>query len=157
MKVNSILVVCVASLVLGAVATRWAGAGEFSNASKSNSLNELEGKWTLVTANMLGQPLLGKDQPAPEITIKDGQLTSDFKRAGNQPIDLTKALDPTKSPKIISLPVQRRFTFYGIYDVSGSELRICGGVSRGARSIGDTHPSDFSDGQGVLLVFKREK
>src|SRR5579871_6453660 len=140
MKVNRNLLVVAAGLILSALVDAGASAADFANASKTNSLNDLEGKWTLVTANMLGQPLLSKDQPAPEITVKDGVLTTDFKRAGSQAIDLAKALDPTKSPKLISLPLQRRFTFYGIYDVSASELRICGGLSRGSHSIGDTHP-----------------
>ena len=127
------------------------GAAELS---KQQSLAELEGTWTLVTANMSGQPLLAKDQQPPEITIKNGILTSDFKRASSElPLDLTKVVDPFKSPKMITLPVLRRITFNGIYEVRDTELRICGGVSRGR--AGGQAPTDFSDNEGVALVFKR--
>ena len=109
--------------VLLAICTVAAAIGA-AELSKQQSLAELEGTWTLVTANMSGQPLLAKDQQPPEITIKNGILTSDFKRAASElPLDLTKVVDPFKSPKIITLPVLRRITFNGIYEVRNAELR----------------------------------
>jgi uncharacterized protein (TIGR03067 family) len=129
-----------------------AGAAELT---KQQSLAELEGTWTLVKADMAGQPLMNKDQQLPAITIKNGILTSDFKRAGSElPLDLTTVVDPFKSPKLITLPVLRRITFCGIYEVRDTELRVCGGIARG-RNAGDPRPTDFSDNQGVVLVFKR--
>ena len=139
--------------VLLAICTVAAAIGA-AELSKQQSLAELEGTWTLVTANMSGQPLLAKDQQPPEITIKNGILTSDFKRAASElPLDLTKVVDPFKSPKIITLPVLRRITFNGIYEVRNAELRICGGISRGR--TGGQAPTDFNDNEGVTLVFKR--
>jgi uncharacterized protein (TIGR03067 family) len=123
--------------------------------SKQQNLAELEGTWTLVKADMAGQALLNKDQQPPEITIKNGILTSDFKRASSElPLDLTKVVDPFKSPKLITLPVLRRFTFCGIYEVYNSELRICGDIARG-RNSAEQRPSDFNDNQAVTLAFKR--
>ena len=139
--------------VLLAICTVAAAIGA-AELSKQQSLAELEGTWTLVTANMSGQPLLAKDQQPPEITIKNGILTSDFKRASSElPLDLTKVVDPFKSPKIITLPVLRRITFNGIYEVRDAELRVCGGISRGR--AGGQSPTDFSDNEGVTLVFRR--
>jgi uncharacterized protein (TIGR03067 family) len=140
-------------VVLLAICTVAAAIGA-AELSKQQSLAELEGTWTLVTANMSGQPLMAKDQQPPEITIKNGILTSDFKRAASElPLDLTKVVDPFKSPKMITLPVLRRITFNGIYEVRNAELRICGGISRGR--AGGQAPTDFSDNEGVTLVFKR--
>ena len=130
-----------------ALACAASGAG----LSKQNSLAELEGKWTLVKAEMSGRPLV--DKTGQEIVIKDGQLTSDFKRMGKDPIDLTKALDPTKSPKIITLPLERRIVFAGIYDVKEGELRICGDAGRSGRV---DRPKNF-DNSNVVIVFKRQK
>lgn len=138
---------CVGLLIASAVALDSRGAG----ISTGNSLSELEGKWTLVKAEMMGKPLLPADQPAPEITVKDGKLTTDFKRAPPEPIELTKVLDPSASPKLITLPVERRIMFYGIYEVKGSELRICGDAGLARRS---SRPKDFND-QDIVFVFKR--
>jgi uncharacterized protein (TIGR03067 family) len=118
------------------------------------SLVELEGTWTLVRADMAGQSLMNKDQQPPEITIKNGILTSDFKRASSElPLDLIKVVDQFKSPKLITLQVLRRITFCGIYEVRGSELHICGDIARGRGA--EQRPADFNDNQGVTLVFKR--
>jgi uncharacterized protein (TIGR03067 family) len=123
--------------------------------SKQQNLSELDGTWKLVTATMSGQSLLSGDQQRPEITIKDGVLTSDFKRAASElPLDLNKVVDPLKSPKLITLPLLRRIMFYGIYEVRDAQLRIAGGISRG-RNSGEPRPTDFTDNQGVQLVFQR--
>lgn len=132
-----------------ALACAASGAG----LSKQSSLAELEGKWTLVKAEMGGKSLL--DKTGQEIVIKDGKLTSDFKRMGKDPIDLTKALDPTKSPKMITLSVERRIVFAGIYEVQDSQLRIGGEAGRSGRVEGN-RPQSF-DNSSVLLVFKRAK
>jgi uncharacterized protein (TIGR03067 family) len=130
-----------------ALACAASGAG----LSKQSSLAELEGKWTLVKAEMGGKSLL--DKAGQEIVIKDGKLTSDFKRMGKDPIDLTKALDPTKSPKIITLPVERRIVFAGIYEVTDSQLRIGGEAGRSGR-VEANRPKSI-DNSNVVLVFKR--
>jgi uncharacterized protein (TIGR03067 family) len=118
------------------------------------SLAELEGTWTLVRADMAGQSLMNKGQQPPEITIKNGILTSDFKRASSElPLDLAKVVDPFKSPKLITLPVLRRITFCAIYEVRGAELHICGDIARGRGA--EQRPADFNDNQAVTLVFNR--
>jgi len=132
-----------------ALACAASGAG----LSKQTSLAELEGKWTLVKAEMAGKPLL--DKAGQEIVIKDGQLTSDFKRMGKDPIDLTKALDPTKSPKMITLSLERRIVFAGIYDVKEGELRIGGDAGRSGRV--ESSRTKSIDNSNVVLVFKRAK
>jgi uncharacterized protein (TIGR03067 family) len=140
-------VACMVGLIVSALA----GAAELS---KQQSLAELEGTWTLIRADMAGQSLMNKDQQPPEITIKNGILTSDFKRASSElPLDLTKVADPFKSPKLITLPVLRRITFCAIYEVRGTELHICGDIARGRGA--EQRPADFNDNQAVTLVFKR--
>jgi uncharacterized protein (TIGR03067 family) len=144
------LTIISAALAIVAIAVM-AGAAELS---KQQNLSELDGTWKLVTATMSGQSLLTTDQ-RPEITIKNGILTSDFKRAASElPLDLTKIVDPLKSPKLITLPLLRRIMFYGIYEVRDAQLRIAGGIARG-RNSGEPRPTDFSDNQGVQLVFER--
>jgi uncharacterized protein (TIGR03067 family) len=94
-----------------------------------------------------------------EIVIKDGKLSSDAKKAPKDAPQLAKILDPDKKPKTVTFPYEGNLTFYGIYEVDGDELRVCGdGVDTATEKDPESRrPKKFDSKEGLLLVFKREK
>ncbi len=119
---------------------------------------ELEGAWTIVKMEIDGRSLLEKDEKW-KLIIKDGKLTSDAKNAPKDALDLSKILDPAKKPKSVTAPYEGAITFFGIYDVKGDELRVCGdGVDTATETKPEARrPKAFDSKQGLLLVFKRDK
>jgi uncharacterized protein (TIGR03067 family) len=118
-----------------------------------NGLAELEGTWTLVKVEIHGKSLLKKDDTS-KLIIKDGSVTNAPKGA----TELSKILDPSKTPKAVTLPYEEA-VFYGIYEVMGDELRVCGdGVDTATEKNPEARrPKEFDSTKGLLLVFKREK
>jgi hypothetical protein len=53
----------------------------------------------------------------------------------------------------------RKITFYGIYEVKGDELRVCGdGVDTASENNPEgRRPKKYDSKEGLLLVFKRDK
>jgi uncharacterized protein (TIGR03067 family) len=43
-----------------------------------------------------------------------------------EPVMLAKVLDASKKPKTVTVAYEGKLTFYGIYEVKGDELRVCG-------------------------------
>ena len=119
---------------------------------------DLEGIWTVVKADVAGKSLLEKDQKW-KIIIKNGKLTSDAKDAPMEAKELSKYLDSGKNPKTITMPYEGKLVFYGIYEVKGDELRVCGDGVDTAREKNPEkcRPNSFDSDKGLLLVFKREK
>ena len=119
---------------------------------------ELDGTWAITKMEIEGKSLLEKREKW-RITIKDGKATSDAKGAPKEAVDLSKFLDPAKTPKAITYPYEGKLTFYGIYEVKGDQLRICGdGVDTATEKNPEARrPKKFDSKQGLLLVFKREK
>jgi uncharacterized protein (TIGR03067 family) len=105
-----------------------------------------------------GRSLLKKGEKW-KMVIKDGKVTSDAKDAPKETVDMSKFLDPSKKPKTITYPYEGKITFYGIYEVKGNELRVCGdGVDTASEKKPETRrPKKFDSNEGLLLVFKREK
>jgi uncharacterized protein (TIGR03067 family) len=120
---------------------------------------KLEGTWTVVKMEVNGKSLLEKDKPEPRLVIKDGKVTSDDKQAPKGGAELSKILDPSKKPKAITLPLEGSVKFYGIYEVNGDELRVCGdGVDSAMEKKPEgRRPKEFDSSKGLLIVFKREK
>jgi uncharacterized protein (TIGR03067 family) len=118
---------------------------------------ELDGIWTVVKMEIEGKSLLKKNEKW-KLIIKDGKATSDAKDAAKEVTDLAKFLDPSKKPKTVTLPYEEA-VFYGIYEVKGDELRVCGdGVDTATEKNPEARrPKEFDSRQGLLLVFKREK
>jgi uncharacterized protein (TIGR03067 family) len=81
------------------------------------------------------------------------------KDAPKEAVDLSKFLDPSMKPKTITYPYEGKITFYGIYEVKGDELRVCGdGVDTATEKKAEARrPKAFDSNKGLLLVFKREK
>jgi len=122
-------------------------------------LAKLEGTWTVVKAEVNGKSLLEKGKPEPKLVVKGGKVTSDSGQAPKGGLELAKVLDPTKDPKAVTLPLEGRVRFYGIYEVRRDELRVCGdGVDTAMEKNPEgRRPKAFDSNKGLLIVFSREK
>lgn len=118
--------------------------------------SELEGSWTITTMEADGKSLL-KEGEGWKIIVKNGKATSNAQNARKKAIDLATVLDSSKEPKTITFPYEGNITFYGIYEVKGDELRICGdGVDTATEKNPEARrPKKFDSKKGLLLVFKR--
>jgi hypothetical protein len=74
-------------------------------------------------------------------------------------MDLSKFLNASKKPKTVTYPYEGKLVFYGIYEVKGDELRVCGdGVDTATEKNPETRrPKEFDSNKGLLLVFKRDR
>jgi uncharacterized protein (TIGR03067 family) len=119
---------------------------------------ELDGTWTIVKMEIQGKSLL-ENGAKWKLIIKDGKATSDAKNAPREAVELSKFLDPSKKPKTVTYPYEGKLTFYGIYEVKGDELRVCGdGVDTATEKNPEARrPKEFDSNKGLLLVFKRGK
>jgi uncharacterized protein (TIGR03067 family) len=122
-------------------------------------LAKLEGTWTLTRMESSGKSLLEKNEPTHRFVIKSGKLTSKAKQAGEKEHDLSKYIDATKKPMAVTIPVEMTVRFYGIFEVTGNELRLCGDLVDTAqeKKPESRRPKEFDSNKGLLLVFKREK
>jgi uncharacterized protein (TIGR03067 family) len=121
---------------------------------------ELEGTWTLVKMELGGKSILEKGERWPPLIIKDGKADFNVKGAPKAaPWQLAKVLNPSKKPKTVTVTYEGKVTFYGIYEVKGNELRVCGdGVDTAMENNPEARrPKEFDSKKGLLLVFKRHK
>ena len=130
----------------------------YAGGQDAKKFAELDGTWTIVKMEIEGKSLLEKGEKW-KLIIKDGKVTSDAKDAPKEAVDLSKFLDPSKKPKTITYPYEGTITFYGIYEVKGDELRVCGdGVDTATEKNPEARrPTKFDSKEGLLLIFKREK
>jgi uncharacterized protein (TIGR03067 family) len=121
---------------------------------------ELEGTWTIVKMEIDGRSLLEKGEKW-KLVIKAGKVTAsaDGKNVQKGSLELSKILDPGKKPKTVTVPYEGRVTFYGIYEVRGDRLLVCGDAVDPAdeKNPEGRRPKKFDSKQGLLLVFKRSK
>jgi len=144
----------VAFILLGIFAFTAGPAG----AQDEENFAELDGTWTISKMESAGKSLLEKGEKW-KVIIKDGKARSDAKNAPKEAVDLRKFLGPSRKPKTITYPYEGKLTFYGIYEVKGDELRICGdGVDTATEKNPEARrPKKFDSKDGLLLVFKRQK
>jgi uncharacterized protein (TIGR03067 family) len=138
------------------VAVNPGSAGE----SRRKELAKLDGTWTLVKMEIDGKSLLDKARPFPNVVIKDGKATFDGKEPlEGGPVLLAKVLDTSRKPRTVTVPYEGKVAFYGIYEVTGDELRVCGdGVDTAQEPNPEARrPKEFDSKQGLLLVFKRQR
>jgi uncharacterized protein (TIGR03067 family) len=123
-----------------------------------NKFADLDGTWVIVKMEVAGKSLLEKDEKW-NLVIKDGKITSDAKKGPKETVDLSKFLDPSKKLKTVTYPYEGKLVFYGVYEVKGNELRVCGdGVDTATEKDPEARrPKEFDSNKGLLLVFKREK
>jgi uncharacterized protein (TIGR03067 family) len=141
------------------LATGAAGQGRADDATKKE-LARLEGTWVLVKMEIEGRSLLEKDKPWPKLVIKDGKARFDAKNAPEEEaVVLAKVLGPSRKPKTVTVPYEGKVTFYGIYEVDGDQLRVCGdGVDTGQEKDPEARrPKKCDSKEGLLLVFRRAK
>lgn len=120
---------------------------------------ELEGTWVIVKMEIDGKSLLEKDEKW-KVIIKDGKATFSPKSDPKaEPVLLAKVLDTSKKAKTVTVAYEGKLTFYGIYEVKGDELRVCGdGVDTATEKNPEARrPKKIDSKDGLLLVFKREK
>jgi uncharacterized protein (TIGR03067 family) len=131
-------------------------ASKEAQANAGKKLAELEGTWTIVKMEIEGKSLL-KDDEKWQLIIKDGRLRFAGKEAGEETVDLATLVDATKRPKTVTYPYEGNVVFYGIYEVKGDELYVCGdGVDAAQEKDPDSRrPKEFKSSAGLLLVFKR--
>jgi uncharacterized protein (TIGR03067 family) len=124
----------------------------------AKKFEDLDGTWTIAKMEVQGKSLLEKGENW-KLTIKAGKVTSDAKGGPKEALNLAKFLDPSKSPKTITYPYEGKITFYGIYEVKGDELRVCGDAVDTAmeKDPEARRPKEFNSDKGLLLVFKRDK
>jgi uncharacterized protein (TIGR03067 family) len=125
----------------------------------AKKLAELDGTWTIQKMEIDGKSLLDKKIDKWKLVIKDGKITANAKNAPKEPLDLSKFLDSTKKPKTITYPYEGKVVFYGIYELKGDELHVCGdGVDTDTEINPESRrPKKFDSKEGLLFVFKREK
>ena len=120
---------------------------------------ELEGTWVIVKMEIDGKSLLERDEKW-KVVIKDGKATFSPKNDPQaEPVLLAKVLDTSKKPKTVTVAYEGKLTFYGIYEVKGDELRVCGdGVDTATEKNPEARrPKKIDSKEGLLLVFKRER
>src|SRR5262249_32050477 len=66
---------------------------------------DLDGTWTITRMEIEGRSLLGKDEKW-KLVIKNGKVTSDARKAPREAVDLSKFLDPSRTPKTITYPYE---------------------------------------------------
>jgi uncharacterized protein (TIGR03067 family) len=118
---------------------------------------EFERTWVIVKMEIDGKSLLKKDEKW-EVVVKDGKATfSPSSDPKAKPILLSKVLDTSKKPKTVRVAYEGKITFYGIYEVKGDELRVCGdGVDTATEKNPEARrPKKIDSKAGLLLVFKR--
>jgi uncharacterized protein (TIGR03067 family) len=118
---------------------------------------ELQGTWILVKMEIDGQSYLEKGENW-KLVIQDGTATLGTADAAKaEPLFLARMLNTSKRPKTITLPFEEKVTFYGVYEVAGDELRVCGvGVDIDNEMNPEARRPRELDGKvGLLLVFKR--
>jgi uncharacterized protein (TIGR03067 family) len=133
--------------------------GTCSTGDGGQEAKKFEGTWVLVKMEVQGKSLLKKDEKASKFIIKDGKLMSDAVAAPKEPLELSRVVDAAKQPSTVTLPLEGKIKFYGIYEVNGDELRVCGeGVDTAQDKNPEARrPKEFDSNKGLLLVFKRER
>jgi uncharacterized protein (TIGR03067 family) len=141
--------------LLWALAT---GEGRAADVDKKE-LAKLEGTWVIVKMEANGKSLLQKDKPEPKLVVKGGRVTSESKEAPKGGLELAKVLDTSKNPKTVTFAVEGDIKFYGIFEVKGDRLRVCGDAVEVTteKNPEGRRPKVFDSDEGLLIEFKREK
>jgi uncharacterized protein (TIGR03067 family) len=119
---------------------------------------ELEGTWVIASIEIADKSLLEKGENW-KIVIKDGKANFAKNDPAMEPVLLAKVLDASKKPKRVTFAYEGKLAFYGIYEVKGDELRVCGdGVDTATEKNPEARrPKKIDSQSGLLLVFKRVK
>jgi uncharacterized protein (TIGR03067 family) len=117
---------------------------------------QLEGEWSMVSAEANGQALPPESVKGAKRVAKDGETTITI---GGQVFFKAKfTVDPTKKPKAIDYTMTegptKGKTHLGIYELEGDTVKFC------FAAPGKERPTEFSAKEGseqTLSVWKRDK
>jgi uncharacterized protein (TIGR03067 family) len=142
---------CVPSVIVVTVMLALPVAAQ--NAQKSD-LDLMQGKWDVIRAVDNGESLPGEVLSRIKVTIT--QETMQVEVEGEKEAIAFK-IDPSKKPKIIDLSpatgTRKGKTFPGIYQVTETDLKICGNENE----MNSDRPKDFNadKGSGHSALFLR--
>jgi uncharacterized protein (TIGR03067 family) len=125
-------------------------------------MQELEGTWKFVSAEMFGKKLGERDLDLEKIVVQGDTITLQ-RPAGRESKPLTFVLTPTRTPRTIDLLTvkdEAAKVWKGIYAVDGDELRLClPYVRKGGGNTDPVRPESF-DTAGrphLVIIAKRER
>lgn len=126
-----------------------------AEAAAKDDKQALEGTWKVVKKLKNGESV---DLKAPAATLKFSGDVVSLSEGGEQQSAGTFAIDPSKSPKRITLTgtsgQNAGRTFEAIYELDGDSLKLAYGIGDNAAAP----PKDFAGGQGqVVEVLERQK
>jgi uncharacterized protein (TIGR03067 family) len=123
---------------------------------KSKDEEKIQGNWTIVSREFIGQKAPEAELKALKVTIKDGTLTI---TDGTKKHAITYKLDPSKKPKAIDLTnldgKDGKDLTLAIYELDDDNLKLCW-----SEKAPEHRPTKFASDEGsaqTIIVFKREK
>ena len=128
-------------------------AGGDSDAVKKD-MKLLAGVWEMQSFETNGNPIPAEKIKAITLTIKDNRYLVDL---GEQKIELSFTIDPTKKPKTIDLTMTMgddKAVTQGIYDLTADTFKICRTLE-----AGKDRPTAFGTKEGsgtALAIYKRK-
>ena len=139
---------CCVALLFVVAATAWC-----QNAATDQK--KLEGKWTLVSAEVAGEKLPEAVVKSISLTLKGDEYTV---KVGEAVDKGTVKLDAAAKPKAMDITgtdgPNKGKTILAIYERTGDTLRVCYDLS------GKGRPTEFKTREGTrlfLVTYKREK
>ncbi len=117
-------------------------------------LKKLEGTWEVTSLEVDGmvQP---KDKTPKQIVI-----TADRLKMAPQGSEISFKIDPSKSPKWITLSLKKddtTTTIPGIYQLKGDELWLCISVAEKGKAFEGKRPEDFETKGKLVSLFKAQR
>jgi uncharacterized protein (TIGR03067 family) len=138
------------AITVGLLAAAWLRAGD-----AGKELERFTGTWVAVSVERDGTKLPDAEAKKFQLTVKGEKYTF---RTGDEVVEGTHKLDPTKKPKQIdavrSKGPKAGEVIKGIYELDGETFRVC------FAAAGKDRPTAFSSkdsGGHRLMVFHRQK
>jgi uncharacterized protein (TIGR03067 family) len=117
---------------------------------------KIQGNWTVVSREFIGQKAPEAELKALKVTIKDDTITI---TDGTKKHEITYKLDPSKKPKAIDLTnvdgKDEKDLTRAIYELDDDNLKLCW-----SEKAPEHRPTKFASDEGsaqTMIVFKREK
>jgi len=132
-------------------------AADDKDAAAKKEREKIVGTWKVITMERDGNKI-DEDMATQFSVVFDAEGKWTLKIAGNDLMDGTSAIDPTKKPKEIDFKYSQdgdEKVLKGIYELDGEKFKVCYG-SPGA----DKRPSGFEAKAGsglTLTVYEKEK
>jgi uncharacterized protein (TIGR03067 family) len=126
-------------------------------------LNELQGEWVGVSAEVRGRPVPAELVKDSRMTVQGNKMTF---RSGGKTTESIFTLDPAKNPKEIDFTSKDKngTKTRAIYFLEGDQLKLC--IAWATKKVfgkdndkleEGKRPTKFDSNQGGLLILKRHK